>query len=51
MKKIAECRDEEKWKEFRTEKKEKLAFLKMKAELPCEILVSFSQTTGHPARL
>lgn len=50
MKEIAKCRDEEKWKECRTEKKEKWASLKMKAELPCETLVSFSQTTVHPAR-
>jgi hypothetical protein len=36
-KEIVEYRDEEKWKECRTEKKEKRASLKMKAELSCEI--------------
>jgi hypothetical protein len=49
-KEIAKSRDEEKWKECRTEKKEKWASLKMKAEFPCETLISVSKTTGHPAR-
>jgi hypothetical protein len=38
-KEIVECRDDKKWKECRKEKKEKWAFLKMKAELSCETLL------------